>query len=262
MKYIKKPYKLFETPEYMMTFETFLNENTTHINPRNTNLSDDFDFINDLIFDNKITKPKLLWFKSKNKIGLTTFNYGKGGVKEIKISNYYNITRVQYLGVLAHEMVHAYIEEYNIIDNNSHGRVFKRILNTLNNKQDLFVIYPREDAAYFPVSDKVKKEIGVLLFRVDNDISGIFINKKLINDADALSDFIYNLKEYIRKNPLNIFNRNKSVEIDFYKCDDPELSKFKLKTKLILSGLQFFTITDDILGKIKSGELLKIMKIK
>jgi hypothetical protein len=236
------------------------NEKTEYIDFQKTKLEDDFKFLNKLMFDNKLKLVELKWFKNKNKVGLMSH---KDNEQVISISTFYKMTRKQYLSVLAHEMIHAFMVQQNIKDNGDHGRQFTKILNELNRKHPDYDIKPTENAEFFTVNTTQKKPSGMILFHVGkDDYMGILVSDAIINDKSILNKFIDDLKAYIKRTPLNIFKDYKFVNMEFYKCDNPDLLSFKMKRKLSLSDLQFFDITDAMLMKVRDGELFNTVKLK
>lgn len=249
-------------------FNDFLLENnnqTEYIDFKKTNMEEDFNFINNLMFDNKVLPTELGWFKNKSKIGI----YYTGD-NSIKISTFYKMTRKQYLETLAHEMIHAFITQQNIRDNGDHGREFNKIMNELNRKHNDFNITPTEDAAYFSVNSNIKKSIGVVLViynggeDINTDFEAIYVNKQVINNKDMLNKFVDDMLKFANNThiPNNPFNKYKSISLEFYKCDNPELSKFKLKRNLNLTGLGLYGVNEGELRKIREGELFNTIKLK
>lgn len=227
---------------------------------KKVNLEEYFDMINSELFNNEVEKVPLELFKNKSKVGLTTSVGDK--VESIKISTFYKMTEQQLIEILAHEMIHAYIVQQKIKDNGHHGSKFMKMMNDINKKNDKINIKPTEDASYYTVNNNIKKPIGVILFIYDDStIDGIFIKNTIINNKKEIENFINDIQNY-SETPNNIFNNYKSVSIEFYKCDNPELSKFKIKNKLNLRNLSLFEINDGILMKIKEGELINSIKIK
>lgn len=249
-------------------FNDFLLENKTeYIDFRKTKMEDDFNFLNNIMFDGKVELPdKLEWFKNKTKLGLCT-TIGNN-VESIKISTFYKLTHKQYYETLAHEMIHAFIAQQNIRDNGHHGRQFDKIRNELNRKHPEYNITPTEDAAMFSVDSNIKKEIGAILFiyndgkEVSTDFEAIYVNKQVINNNNMLNGFIDSLYNYMDKMPLNVFSKHRTITIEFYKCNNPELSKFKLKRNLNLTGMGFFGVNEGELMKIREGELFNTIKLK
>lgn len=237
------------------------NFKTEYIDINKTDLKKDFDYLNKLMFDNKLIPIKLEWFKNKNIIGLATFVGNQA--ESIKISIFFKMTRKQYMEVLAHEMVHVFMHQQGINDSTVHGNKFIKFINDLNKKFPEFNIKPTEDASYYTVNNNIKKPIGVIVFTLDdNDYMGIFVDRNIIDNSEILSKFVADIQKYIERVPNNIFVRNKKVVMDFYKGDNPELSKFKIKRVLSMSNLQFSDIKEQDLMKIQEGELLQNVKIK
>lgn len=256
----------------ILRFEYFVLENvnstkTEYVDIRKIKLEEVFNYVNNLMFDNKVEMPdKLEWFKNKSKLGLCTTVGNK--VKSIKISTFYKLTEKQLLEIMAHEMIHAYITQQNIKDNGHHGRYFTKILNELNRKHPEYNITPTEDGAYFSVDSNIKKPIGVILFiyndgkNISTDYEAIYVNKQVIDNNDELKQFVNNLKSYIENMPVNIFSKHRDVKIEFYKCDNPDLSKFKLKRSLKLTGMGFYGVNEGELRKIREGDLFNTIKLK
>lgn len=242
----------------MLRFIDFLiNENNT---VSKSELKDDFKYLNKLIFDNQVKEIPISYFNSKTKAGLMEVKNGK---MSIKITKFFELSKQQRLSILAHEMIHALMYQNNIPDNNDHGRTFMRIVDELNNKQNEFVISKTEMLSGFKPTSKNKKEIGVIVFRMSNDDEhgAVFVNKDIINDRKILTDFADQLKEYI-KQPLNVFKKDKSIKLEFWKCDDPYLSKYKIKRTLHLRNLELEAISANDLKTIETGKKLFDRKIK
>lgn len=251
----------------ILGYNEYLNEQheqTEYIDFNKTNMEEDFNYLNKLMFNNEVKPVKFKWFKSKHKIGLASF---KGG-DTISISNFYKMTRKQYLSVLAHEMIHMYIHHYDLKDSGDHGWQFKKIMNQLNKDHTDFEIKPSEDASYYSVNSNIKKPLGVVLFiynggeEINTDYEAIYVNKQVINNDDILNTFVENLISYNEKSPLSVFTKYRSVTMEFYKCDNPDLSQFKLKRNLNLTGMGFYGVGGGELMKIREGELFNTIKLK
>lgn len=245
----------------ILNYTNFCFENKIeYIDFNSINLQKEFDYLNDLMFDNKILPITIKWFKSKTKIGLLT--HTKTVVDKLEISNFYKMTMKQFQETLAHEMIHAYMVQNNIFEKNDHGTKFFNILNDLNSRFPQFNIKKSEDASEFSVNSIKSKSIGALLFNTDNEYSVIFVSLDIINSSESIDKFIEDLKSYIKRVPLNIFYKDKSVEIELYKCSNPDLLSFKIKRTLTLSNLSFFSVNDKTLSNIKEGDFIKTIKLK
>ena len=102
---------------------------------KKVDLKADFDMINDLMFDGKLKPVKLRIMSTKNVVGLLSFEGfaeidGKTSkilcskVKDIGISDFYDMERQEYLNVLAHEMIHLWMVQNNLDEKDPHGPIF------------------------------------------------------------------------------------------------------------------------------------------
>lgn len=222
-------------------------------------LKKDFDYLNELLFDNQVKEVPIEYFNSKTKAGLMEMNNGK---MKIKITRFFELSRQQRLSILAHEMIHALMVQNGIKDNNDHGRTFMKIVDELNKKQDEFVISKSEMLSDFKPTSKTKKEVGAIVFKLgDDDLSAVFVNKQIINDRKLLNEFCDQLKKYA-DHPMSVFKKDKKIIVEFWKCDDPYLSKFKIKRTLNLRFLELFDISANDLKTIETGKKLFECKVK
>jgi predicted SprT family Zn-dependent metalloprotease len=221
----------------------------------------EFDYLNNLMFDNKVKPVKLQWFNSKTKLGL--LRHLGSEVVSLSISKFYNINKKQFMETLAHEMIHALMVQNSIFEKDDHGSKFMRILNDLNTKFPQYNIKKTEDASEYTVKSDSKKSIGVVLFNHGgNDNSCVCVTEDIINNETELDNFVDELKAYMKRVPMNVFVKDPSVDISFYKCSNPDLLSFKIKRKLSLSNLQFFSVNAKTLKDIEEGDLIKKVKLK
>ena len=241
----------------MLRFKDFLlRENKSN---SDSGLKDDFDYLNKLLFDNQVKEVPLNYFSSKTKAGIMEVRNGK---MSIKITKFFELSKQQRLSILSHEMIHALMYQNGMKDNNDHGNTFMKIVNELNKKQDEFVISKTEMLSDFKPTSKNKKEIGAIVFKLSNDQHGaVFVNKDIINNRKLLNEFCDDLKKYI-KHPENAFKKDRSLKVEFWKCDDPYLSKFKIKRTLHLRYLELNEISSNDLKTIETGKKLFERKIK
>ena len=99
-------------------------------------LSDNFDVINELYFNNELQKPKFKITHVKSYLGLYECKYGTNGelsMSVISISDMYDRTDNDIVNTLAHEMIHLYIRQNHIKDTRPHhGKVFYSVADRLN----------------------------------------------------------------------------------------------------------------------------------
>jgi predicted SprT family Zn-dependent metalloprotease len=240
----------------MLKFKDFLlRENKSNSDPQ---LKEDFDYLNELLFDNQVKEVPIDYFNSKTKAGLMIM---KNGEISIKITKFFELSKQQRLSILAHEMIHALMVQNGIKDNNDHGRTFMKIVDELNKKQDEFVISKSEMLSDFKPTSKNKKEVGAIVFKMNDDLGAVFVNKEIINDRKLLNDFCDQMKQYV-KHPMNVFKKDKNLILEFWKSDDPYLSKFKIKRTLNLRSLELNGISANDLKTIETGKKLFECKIK
>lgn len=244
----------------MKYFETYNDRiKTNHINFKQTDLEQDFNILNKNLFQNRVKNIPLKWFRSKDKLGLFTFN---DEMSYIEISTFYNLTRQQYLDILAHEMIHVFIHQQNIKDNDDHGKEFIRIMNSINSKHKEFNIKPSENADFYSVNNVGKtKEYGVILFEIDGEFSHIVTSEKVIENRKMLEDFIQKLLTYTQQIG-NIFEKDNIVLLRMFKSSMQGLSKFKIKQKLTLNNMSLYVTSDDLVDKLKKEPMVSEIKIK
>lgn len=210
----------------------------------------DFDSLNAKMFDGKLKIVPLRWMRTKDKLGVMAYD-DAGKIKYVGISDFYKITRQQYLDVLAHEMIHVWLEQSGIRERDPHGPRFLEKVKELNGRFPEFNIKKTENAADYAVSGKKSNEYGVIIFEEDNDkFSVVVVNKSTIEDQKAIEEFIDGFKKYA------LFKFRK-MTVDIYKSKDPELTKFKIKKSLSLRSMELFVIKPELVDQIKSsGELI------
>lgn len=252
-------------------FEDFLNENNNngdYIDFKKTNMLSDYRMLNTKLFGNELEEIPLSFFKSKKVLGLChldniykTSPYGRkklisSKATKIRISNFYKLTRQQYLDVLAHEMIHQYIAQNGIKDNNSHGRRFHAMMDDINRKFPEFNIKQSELADDYAVStpNTKVKELGVLIFNEDGKHSIMVINEKMVEDRVLIENFA----ETLKKNAYRLFPRAKEVTMTTYKVSIPSITSYTVKRTL--NSLELASINDTLLKQIEASS--KIMEVR
>ena len=233
-------------------------------------LKGDFQMLNDLMFDGKLKPVPLRIMNTKNVVGLMSYeeffigNDRAGSkVKDIGISNYYEMERNQYLAVLAHEMIHLWMEQNGLREKDHHGPIFMKKLKELNDKFPEYDIKKSEDAALFKVSGNKIKEYGVVLIdesageKVPEHLgvySVIVVQPSVVENEQAINDFIEGMKKYA-------LHKFRALTIGIYKSKYPDLSKWKVKKSLSLTSLELYSLTPEQ-AKAIMEDGTEIMKIK
>lgn len=242
MKHIQS-FQLFESNSYDL---------------KSADLKADFAMLNDMLFDGKVQLVPLRWMRTKYKLGVMAYTEDNQ-IEYVGISTMYKLTRQQYLNVLAHEMIHVYMEQFGIYEKDPHGRKFMGILDDLNKKNPDFQIAKSENAADFNVADSGgDKTYGVVLFNEDGNLSIVAVQEKALDDIKALDEFVDGLKGQA----TGAFLRSKSVIIEVYRSSHPDIPKFKIKKSLSLRSMQLYVIDEKLASEIRTDELVRTDKVK
>jgi hypothetical protein len=207
------------------------------------------------MFDGKLKIVPLRWMRTKNKLGVMAYDEN-GNIQYVAISDFYNITHQQYLDVLAHEMIHVWLEQLGVREKDPHGSKFIAKVNELNARFPKFNIKKTENAADYTVANSKANEYGAVIFEEENSTySIVVVNKSAINDV-AIDEFLTGIKKYA-------LHKFRSLTIDIYKSSDPELTKFKIKRSLSLNSLELFVAKEELIKQIKSnGKLVSHTVLK
>lgn len=228
-------------------------------NPNTTDIQADYDMLNGKLFDGKLQKVPLRWMRTKYKLGVMAYNE-KGEIEYVGISNLYDLTRQQYLNVLAHEMIHVYMEQQGILEKDPHGRKFMSILDDLNAKNPDFQIAKSENAADFKVSDTgPAKTYGVVIIDEDGQQSLVAVQPSVLTDENMLDEFIKGIKG---QSQYGVFMKAKSLTVSIYKSNHPDIPKFKIKKSLSLRSMELYVLDKPMADEIKMDELVREEKIK
>lgn len=100
-----------------------------------------FHYFNHLIFEDKLPLPEIRQTTDIYRLGCTISHvtrHADGSVSRsgwvIRISVRFDKPESHFDNVLVHEMIHYYIGYNNLKDNDSHGRLFVRMMNEINEK--------------------------------------------------------------------------------------------------------------------------------
>lgn len=107
-------------------------------------LEEVFDYCNQSFFENELPTPDFGLLRSYHTLGLFTHNYRSPKSKrlrgqKISISVYIDWERKDLIEIMAHEMVHYYLEYKNIRPKKPHGKEFQEKAKELNEKYGLHI---------------------------------------------------------------------------------------------------------------------------
>ncbi len=244
--------------KHIKDYSSFQITESVKFDHRDTDIQTDFDILNKKMFNGEIERVPLKWIKTKYKLGVVTHTKD-GGIDYLGISTFYDITRQQYLNVLAHEMIHVYMIQKGIMEKDHHGPKFMEFLNRINAEHPEFNLSKSNNALDFKVAPKEKTSpdagtYGVVLFDLgNNDLSVVVVNQKAIQDESQMNTFM----DYIIKHGRILFPRTKNGTVEVYLSDHPDLSKFKVKRSLSLRSMELFVISEKMVEEIREdGELV------
>jgi hypothetical protein len=233
-------------------FNDFINES---VDLKTMDMQADFDRLNTLMFDDEIKRVPLRWMSTKNVVGLMSFDED-GKIRDIGISTFYKFTKQQYLDVLAHEMIHAWMEQKGIREKDPHGSKFLAKVAELNQKFPDFSIKKSENAADYSTSGIFKtKEYGVVLFDEDGVYSIVVVNPNVMDDEKSLDEFIDGIKKYA-------LYKFKKLAISMYKSSHPDLPKFRIKKSLSLKSLELYALSPEFAKDIQKDKLIRTIVLK
>ena len=242
--------KLF--PEVWAAHKSEINPaaNDSPLDFKSVDMQSDYNRLNQEMFNGELAPVPLKWIHQKYKIGITVFN-SDGSVDYAGVSNFYNITRQQYLDVLAHEMIHVWIAQKGLREPNHHGPIFMAKLDELNVRFPNFKITKTENAADYNISGLVTpKEYGVVLFDEDGKFSVVVVNAEVMDNKEAIEEFIGGMKSH---GAIHF----KNLKLRLYKSSYPDLAKFKIKKSLSLRAMEVFVLTDEMAAEIQQDEPIR-----
>ena len=225
-------------------------ESEQHIDHNKIDMRAEFDHINGRLFDGQVKPVQLRWMNSKNTIGL--MSYEGQNIRDIGISYYYKMTLQEFRNVLAHEMIHAYLEQKGIRERDAHGPKFTRMREELNKKFPEYNIVKSENAADFEPSAYARvQQYGAAVFQERGTTFSLMVFPvNLLNNKEEVAKF----EDHMRK---HVLFRLRDPKIFLYKSSYPDLAKFRVKKSLIPKSMELYSITQDqAKGIMDGGELV------
>lgn len=217
-------------------------ESEGYIDYENIDLKKEFDEINTRMFDGKVKPVTLRWMNSKNTIGLTSYTDDRKDIRDVAISNYFKMTLQDFRNVLAHEMIHVYLEQQGIYEKDPHGPRFTRMRTDLNKRFPEYNIVKTENAADFEPSQHARvKQYGAAVISEKGDTvhSLVVFPAELVNNQAEVNNF----KDYMQKNVL--FRLRQPAKVVLCKSSYPDLAKFKIKKSLTPRSMEMYAISPE-----------------
>ena len=172
-------------------------------------------------FGDELPVPRIALSKARTRLGTMSCRRVRKLLRwtytdfTIRISTYYECSEREFQETLLHEMIHYYIAYKNISDTSSHGKVFRQIMQQLNNEHgwNITITSSMRNHKLAPVQRKITVANYFLVLAIELDDGGrmfTVVNKKAIRKVyDAL------------RNCRNIVNHRWYVSLDPYFLDFP-----------------------------------------
>ena len=166
-------------------------------------IENSFDKYNVLYFNGLLKKPIFKITNSKRRLGsLGTRYLPFKNEYTLSVSKYYDRTEKQYDNTIIHEMIHLYIDQMGIVDNGSHGRVFKQHCARIN--QYGWNLSRCTDTSQWELTNESKK-------REENRLSKISYNVIVYKEPQG-TQFIFRVA---KGKELTYLNHLKSQSLKF-----------------------------------------------
>ena len=192
------------------------------------NLNKTFIDLNKKVFNNELKLDfPLRWGKTKNKVGHVVINtLGKEEVSilEFMITNYYNMTLEQFESIMLHEMIHVYIFQKKIKDNNIHGREFNKKMDFINSKG--YNVSRTEDPREFEIDTETvsNEELQAIIIEYEKTSDMDIIIFKQINSGEEMAFY-----EVLKNNARSM---GEGITLSFLTTSNPLLRKYKIARSL------------------------------
>lgn len=136
-----------------------------------------FEHFNSSYFSQALPRPKLLLSRSRTRLGsmscrsVLTWKGRRNTDFVIRVSNYYDLSEREFQHVLLHEMIHYFIAFKQLKDTSSHGRLFRSMMNHLNEQYgwEIAVRYKPRVRPLKPKEQKQEKCLCLILKMKNGD---------------------------------------------------------------------------------------------
>lgn len=180
-----------------------------------------FEEFNQLMFDGKLPKLPIELSDAKTFLGLCVYKKRRtilGRTEcydfKLRISTRIDLVEAEVEDIIIHEMIHYYIGYNNLKDSSAHGRVFRHIMNTINEKF----------GRHIKISHKLTKEEKEQLY--DTKRRWRVVAYVTFNDGRTGVKVLPRIMPRIA-NYYNAVSRESSVEsIELYMTNNPYFNRY------------------------------------
>lgn len=209
-------------------------------------LDNEYDKLNNLLFNGDCKPIKLLWGARKTAHGHVKAYINRVTrqitLHSLTISKFYHITYKMFKDTLAHEMIHVYLLQKNINDN--HGMLFQKEMNRINSMNLGFNVKIKSDSGELEISSNVKARN--VIFSVISVGGKNIISVMTPNAYNDYGGQISNIYQYTVKK-----GKYKEILMEFYESNNKYLLNFKIQ-RSFKTGVTYHSIDEN-----KLDELLK-----
>jgi hypothetical protein len=224
------------------------------------NLQEEYDKLNQQLFDGKLPKVPLRWDSMKRAYGKVTGLYNRFTrevfIKELQMSSLYKLTYRQFKNIMAHEMIHVW--QMGIMkEKGGHGWDFMRQARRINSMGLGFNITEKngEDIAVADdamANAKKRTLIGIIL-NIDGEY-GLTVTTPNVYNTEF--DLIQGLFE-------RLVNRGqyRNVEITVVETTSPQIMNLPV-SRTFRRAIRHMKLSDRLLEELLNDKIIKNVKIK
>lgn len=249
-----------EKPLKQLTFweskESLYLEEQRGINFDRTNLQKEYDKINKKAFDGKLPKIALRWSNSKRLGGWVHAKHnrstGEIRIKELVISRFFKLTREEFIGILAHEMIHVEKFAKGIVHEvgGDHGVLFKKRCDQVSNMLGVPVPYSESSHSLGIANPEALKPVEVLVLDYQKDKSQAY----LITPNGKITRKLNELRYYFTLSPWG----KRDVRVRVYRSTNPDFHRYTHARSLFdkYGILKRYRMSDKVWNLLTGAELV------
>ena len=163
-------------------------------------MTDKFGMFNAEYFEGSLPLPEMRVSRSKTRLGTMSYKYGRRLFRltkkdyVIRMTSAFDMSERQAEDILLHEMIHLYIASQGIKDSSAHGRVFRSMMNRLNNDygREIKISVSMKDYAAAEHRGKARTRLVLLLRHSE---AGYIVTVVNVKYRDRLERIICRVKE-------------------------------------------------------------------
>lgn len=226
----------------------------------NINLQQEFNKLNNQLFDNEVPDVPLKWSKRKTALGHVKIQVNRVTRvilnMELWMSTFFAVTYRQFLNVMAHEMIHVYLNTENIANAyNPHGREFMREADRINGMGLGFNI-TKTNGEDLAISDKTKlnvKPLIAIIYDFDGQYNvGVTTPNVYQRDFDRLVKI---LQSAVNRGKYN------RIELNVIETKNPQLLKYTIQRSFQRS-VGHAPISDKLLEELLDDNIIKTVTLE